>query len=344
VEIALEYIDNTASALPGTGSANNAAHPVSKTGASSGMGEKMKVLVVDDERLSSHNLGIQLRFVGEVPLFASSENAVAALQSTARTDVILAVVIGTVRKRDTAELLTDIQRECPRPMLLVIPAGQQAPTLSARLKPQVRVLQQSELNYEQFTSALQHARELQGLAPREHQSRIISASGAALFRSLTGHSRTIVQIRQTTEQVAKRDVTVLIMGESGTGKEVVARNLHYHSGRGNKPFIPVNCAVIAPDRCGVELFGQTQKAGVSEAILGLLDRANGGTLYFDEVSELPLNIQVLLLRYIEDRSFQRIGGGDFINSDVRIITGSGKPLEPLMQQGKFRADLYYTCV
>jgi sigma-54 dependent transcriptional regulator, flagellar regulatory protein len=341
VEIALENNDNTASVLPGTGAAAITAHPASKTGASSGVGEKMKVLVVDDERLSSHNLGIQLRFVGEEPQFSDSENCLAILQLAGGAAAILAVVIGNVKKRDTAELLADIQRECPSPMLLVIPAGQQVPALSAKLKPQVHLLQQSELNYERLTAALQQARQMQGLAPREHHSRIISASGAALFRSLTGHSKTIMEIRQTIEQVAKRDVTVLVMGESGTGKEVVARNLHYHSGRGKMPFIPVNCAAIAPDRYGVELFGQAQGPGVPEIIPGLLDRANGGTLYFDEVSELPLNIQVLLLRFIEDRSFQRIGSGDFINSDVHIITGSGKPLEPLMQRGKFRADLYY---
>jgi sigma-54 specific flagellar transcriptional regulator A len=303
--------------------------------------DKMKVLVVDDERLSSHNLSIQLKFVGETPVVASSENWLEVLELVGAESGLLAIMLGSIKKRDLAELLADVHLERPKlPLLVITQPDRQPPVVPASLKTNLQLLQESDLNYATLSVALLRARELRGFAPLELKSKIITASGSALFRSLSGRSRPIQQIRQVIEQVSKRDVTVLVLGESGTGKEVVARNLHYHSGRGERPFIPVNCAAIAPDRYGVELFGQARGNGVQETS-GLLDKAHGSTLYFDEVGELPLNIQTLLLRFIEDRSFQRIGGSESISTDVRIVAGSGKKLEALIQQGKFRPDLYY---
>lgn len=304
--------------------------------------DKMKVLVVDDERLSSHNLSIQLKFVGETPVLASSENWLEVLELVSAETGLLAIMLGSIKKRDLSELLADVHLERPKLPLLVITQPDCPPPVvsSASLKANLQLLQESELNYASMSVALQKARELRGFAPLELKSKIITASGSALFRSLSGRSRPIQQIRQVIEQVSKRDVTVLVLGESGTGKEVVARNLHYHSGRGDRPFIPVNCAAIAPDRYGVELFGQARGNGTQETS-GLLDKAHGSTLYFDEVGELPLNIQTLLLRFIEDRSFQRSGGSETISTDVRIVAGSGKKLDTLIQQGKFRPDLYY---
>src|SRR5690606_33648512 len=130
-----------------------------------------------------------------------------------------------------------------------------------------------------------------------------------------------------------------VRGESGTGKEIVARNLHYHSGRNDKPFIAVNCATIAPDHNGAELFGY--ESANQEARPGYIERADGGTLFLDEVGELPLNIQATLLRFREDRQFQRIGGHDVRSADVRVVAGTRQNLEAKMREGKFREDLYY---
>jgi len=296
----------------------------------------LKVLVIDDERLSSHNLGIQLRFVGESPLLCSS-NQWRDLATAQEPGLLLAVVIGVIRQNDPLALLSAVQQQFPGIGILVI-SNQPAldlSTLPSKVRAHTQVLNAAGLNYDSLCSALRKARELKGLAPRELHSKVISSTGSALFRSLSGQSPVIQQIRQQLQQVARRDVTVLVLGESGTGKEVVARNLHYHSGRGQAPFIAVNCATIAPDRYGVELFGEVGGSA------GLLERADGGTLYLDEVAELPLNIQTLLLRFLEDKCFHRGGGGELLSTDVRVVAATGQPLQLRMQQGLFRPDLYY---
>lgn len=302
----------------------------------------VRVLVVDDERLSAHNLGIQLKFVGESPLFASSENWLRALETNGGQDNLLAVVVGSVSKTELGLLLAELHRECPEHFLLLVRRKEGTlPVFSVSLKERLELLSEAELNYEMLTAALQRAREERGLAPRHLPSRIITPAGSALFRSLSGHSPVIQHIRELIHQVAPRNVPVLILGESGVGKEVVARNLHYHSGRGGQPFIAVNCAAISPDRYGVELFGQAKGPDVPEAVPGLFDRAQGGTLYFDEVGELPLSIQTLLLRFLEDRSFQRTGSAETVSMDVHILAGSNRRLEPAIERGSFRKDLYW---
>lgn len=298
--------------------------------------ELLKVLVIDDERLSSHNLGIQLKFVGETPLLCSSDQwaEVAAAQGA---ELLLAVLVGSIRRSDPGKLLAAVYQQFPGLGILLV-TNQSTPDLGM-LPPSgrssVQVLDEAALNYEAMSAALRKAREQKGVAPRVLQSKIISNTGSALFRSLSGKSRVMQQIRQQVQQVAKRDVTVLVIGESGTGKEVVARNLHYHSGRSEFPFIAVNCATIAPDRYGVELFGQADGAP------GLLERADGGTLYLDEVAELPVNIQTLLLRFLEDKCFHRSGGGELLCTDVRVVAGTAQNLQVRIQQGHFRSDLYY---
>lgn len=302
----------------------------------------VQILVVDDERLSAHNLGIQLKFVGETPVFSNSENWQRVLEAAGGHETLLAIVVGNVAKTDLGLLLAELHRECPELCLLLVRRQEGTlPVFSASLKERLELLSEAELSYEMLTAALQRAREARGLAPRSLPSRIITPAGSALFRSLSGHSPVIQQIRELIHQVAPRNVPVLILGESGVGKEVVARNLHYHSGRGGKPFIAVNCAAIAPDRYGVELFGQAKGPGVAEAVPGLFDQAQGGTLYFDEVGELPLPIQTLLLRFLEDRSFQRTGSAETVSMDVHILAGSNRRLEPAIERGAFRKDLYW---
>lgn len=307
-----------------------------------GSPDVLRVLIIDDERLSAHNLGIQLKFVGETPYFSTSETWLRAVASSGGQEQFVAVLIGSVSKTDLGLLLANLHRECPVLNILLLRNHEGTlPVFSASLRERLEVLPQAEFNHELLTAALLRAREARGLAPRRLQSRIITPAGSALFRSLSGHSPAIVRIRELIQQVAPRDVPVLILGESGSGKEVVARNLHYHSGRGGMPFIAVNCAAISPDRYGVELFGMARGPGVPETVPGLFDQAQGGTLYFDEVGALPLPIQTLLLRFLEDRSFQRTGSAETINVDVHILAGSNQRLEPAIERGSFRKDLYW---
>jgi len=164
-----------------------------------------------------------------------------------------------------------------------------------------------------------------------------------LFRCLVGKSTAMQKVRQDIEQVAVSDANVLILGQSGTGKEVVARNVHYHSKRRNKPFVPVNCGAIPHDLLESELFGHEKGAftGAITARQGRFAMAEGGTLFLDEIGEMTMAMQVKLLRVLEERVFERVGGTTAIHADVRIIAATNRNLEEMVKQGKFREDLYF---
>lgn len=169
------------------------------------------------------------------------------------------------------------------------------------------------------------------------------SSSSILFRSLVGVSQAVTKVRQLIEQVADTEANVLILGDSGTGKEVVARNLHYHSDRRDKPFVPVNCGAIPPDLLESELFGHEKGAftGAISARQGRFELANGGTLFLDEIGDMPLAMQVKLLRVIQERVFERVGSNKSIKADVRIIAATHRNLEDEITEGRFREDLFY---
>ncbi len=164
-----------------------------------------------------------------------------------------------------------------------------------------------------------------------------------LFRSLVGNSQVMQNIQHEIKQVATSDANVLILGESGTGKEVVARNIHYFSNRNTKNFVPVNCGAIPPDLLESELFGHEKGAftGAITSRPGRFSMAEGGTLFLDEIGEMTMAMQVKLLRVLEERVFERVGGTATINADVRIIAATNRNLEEMVQQGRFREDLYF---
>ncbi|MDX1519114.1 MAG: sigma-54 dependent transcriptional regulator, partial [Gammaproteobacteria bacterium] len=164
-----------------------------------------------------------------------------------------------------------------------------------------------------------------------------------LFRSLVGSSKSIQRVRKMIEKVAHTDANVLIIGESGSGKEVVARNIHYHSTRRSKPFVPLNCGAIPSELLESELFGHEKGAftGAISARQGRFEMAAGGTLFLDEIGDMSLSMQVKLLRVLQERTFERVGSNRSITADVRIIAATHVNLEEAIAAGKFREDLYY---
>ncbi|UTW14395.1 sigma-54-dependent Fis family transcriptional regulator [Marinobacterium rhizophilum] len=166
---------------------------------------------------------------------------------------------------------------------------------------------------------------------------------AGLFPDLVGGSESLLQVRRIMAQVAERDVSVLITGESGTGKEVVARSLHDHSGRRKGPFVPVNCGAIPAELLESELFGHEKGAftGAISNRTGRFELAQGGTLFLDEIGDMPLPMQVKLLRVLQERQFERVGGSKTLDVDVRILAATHKNLEQMIAEGLFREDLYY---
>lgn len=159
----------------------------------------------------------------------------------------------------------------------------------------------------------------------------------------TGHSPAVTELRQLIEQVANFDTTVLVLGESGTGKEVVSRAIHQRSPRRDGAFVAINCGAIPPDLLESELFGHEKGAftGALSARKGRFEMAEGGTLLLDEIGDMSLPMQVKLLRVLQERSFERVGGNQTIRCNVRVIAATHRDLESRIAEGKFREDLFY---
>jgi len=158
-----------------------------------------------------------------------------------------------------------------------------------------------------------------------------------------GQSTLISMVHRLIDQVARYDTNVLILGESGTGKELVARNIHELSSRTDKPFVPVNCGAIPAELIESELFGHEKGAftGAITARKGRFEIAEGGTLFLDEIGDMDLAMQVKLLRVLQERSFERVGGNETRRCNVRIIAATHRDLEKRIAKGTFREDLYY---
>ena len=169
------------------------------------------------------------------------------------------------------------------------------------------------------------------------------AHSAFSFGAIVGESPALRDVLARVEQVAQTSSTVLLRGETGTGKEMVARAIHINSARESRPFVRVNCAALAPGVLESELFGH-EKGSFTGAVarrLGRFELADGGTLFLDEVGDLPLDVQVKLLRVLQEREFERVGGAETVKVDVRIVSATHRDLEQQIADGTFREDLYY---
>ena len=164
-----------------------------------------------------------------------------------------------------------------------------------------------------------------------------------MFEEIVGSSPRLRAALERVTKVARTDCTVLITGETGTGKELIARAIHKRSDRADRPFVTVNCAAIPRDLIASELFGHEKGAftGALQRRLGRFELAQGGTLFLDEIGELPAETQVALLRVLQEREFQRIGGSQSIRADVRIIAATHRDLPAAIEAGSFREDLFY---
>jgi formate hydrogenlyase transcriptional activator len=165
----------------------------------------------------------------------------------------------------------------------------------------------------------------------------------SMFEDIVGSSEALRKVLRQVGKVAHSDSTVLILGETGTGKELVARAIHKRSNRGERAFIGVNCAAIPPSLIASELFGHEKGAftGATQRRMGRFESANGGTIFLDEVGDLPAEIQIALLRVLQEREIERVGSSRPIPVDVRVVAATHRDLDALVAEGKFRQDLLY---
>jgi two-component system nitrogen regulation response regulator NtrX len=173
---------------------------------------------------------------------------------------------------------------------------------------------------------------------RENETLRQKAEGPA---ELIGDSPVMTAVQSALSRVAQTNSRVLLTGEPGTGKDIAARAIHRLSKRANKPFVVLNCAVLRPDRLETELFGSVDGVMGEAARAGVLEQASGGTLFLDEVADMPLETQGKIVRVLQDQKFQRVGGQEVMETDVRVIASTNRDLLALTEQGHFRQDLYY---
>ena len=165
----------------------------------------------------------------------------------------------------------------------------------------------------------------------------------SMFEEVIGTSSALQMVLARAAKVAPTDSTVLIMGETGTGKELIARAIHKRSKRSDRPFISVNCAAVPSSLIMSELFGHEKGAftGAVQRRLGRFELAEGGTIFLDEVGDLPMETQIALLRVLQEREFERVGGTEVLRADVRVISATNRDLQAAIADGAFRSDLYY---
>ena len=305
------------------------------------MWRETKILLIDDDRDRRRDLAVILNFLSEDHLACSSsewQDAVAGLESSR---AVIGVLLGDVSARGGAvELIKQMGKWDENVPLMLI--GEPAPAdWPEEIRRRVLTSLEMPPSYNKLLDSLHRAqiyREMYDQAKSRGRQREPN-----LFRSLVGTSRAVQHVRQMMQQVADTEASVLILGESGTGKEVVARNLHYHSKRRQGPFVPVNCGAIPAELLESELFGHEKGAftGAITARSGSFELAEGVTLFLDEIGDMPLPMQVKLLRVLQERTFERVGSNRTQSADVRIIAATHKNLEKMIEEGTFREDLYY---
>ena len=305
------------------------------------MWREIKVLLVDDNEQRKHDMHVLLDFLGEEAFESDSKNWKSVADKTDDPMDIVACILGSSNSKSTAEMLNDIN-DWDKGMPIIYVGEDEVPAdLSEDIRRAIIAHVTMPPSYNKLLDSLHRAQIF-----REHfaHSRVRGERRPVqLFRSLVGTSREIQYVRELMHQVANKDVTVLITGESGTGKEVVARNLHYHSDRRDGPFVPVNCGAIPNELIESELFGHEKGAftGAITSRAGRFEMAEGGTLFLDEIGDLPLNMQVKLLRVLQERTYERVGGTKTIKTNVRIIAATHKDLEKMVEKEDFREDLFY---
>lgn len=303
------------------------------------MENKEKILIVEDEFIVANDLKMILKKGGYDVVGIASSAAQARTMITAKKPhwVLLDIILkGDETGIDLAwELI-----KCKTPFLF-ISANTNQTTLEAVKKTQpygfmVKPFREKDLLVMLDIARYRYA--LENRATANPQTNVNTA-----FTGIVGNSPLLQAILSKINIVAPTETSVLITGESGTGKERIAHTIHEHSGRKNKPIVVVNCAALPLSLMESELFGYEKGAftGANSRRIGKFEQADGGTLFLDEIGELPLDAQVKLLRVLQEKEIERIGGDQTIKVDVRIIAATNRSLEHEVAEGRFRLDLYY---
>jgi DNA-binding NtrC family response regulator len=300
----------------------------------------MDILIVDDEQPIRNLVRRFLEAMGHRILLA--ENGNQALSVTAKESV--EVVITDVRMPEMSglELLAAVKNQNPEMDVILMSAYSDLESAIQAVRLNAYDYIQKPLNLDYLKHMIKRVSEKR---PLERENVILEQGlrNHPKGNSFIGSSAQVQEILDLVEQVAQSDSTVLIQGESGTGKELVARLIHTKSPRGNKPFVPLNCAAIVPDLFESELFGHI-KGSFSGALrdnLGLFRSAERGTIFLDEIAEIPSAVQAKLLRTLQERCVRPVGGLQEFPVGVRVIAATNRSIQDAIKKGDLRKDLFY---
>jgi nitrogen regulation protein NR(I) len=299
-----------------------------------------RILIVDDDQSMRYSLNRMLE--GQGLQLSLAKNGAEALERFEQDRPDLVVMDIKMPGQSGLEVLREIKERDPKALVILMTAFGTTETAIEAMKygafdyilkpfdiPQMRGLVERALEVSRMM------KKIVSLPDREEAE--------AAEETLVGSSTAMQQIYKMIGQVAPTEVTVLLRGESGTGKEMAARAVYHHSRRGDKPFLPVNCAAIPETLLESELFGH-EKGSFTGALtrrIGKFEQCHGGTLFLDEIGDMTPATQAKILRVLQDRQFERLGGSERITVDVRVIVATNKDLEKAIREGSFRQDLYY---
>ncbi|MBO4368734.1 MAG: sigma-54-dependent Fis family transcriptional regulator, partial [Desulfovibrio sp.] len=304
------------------------------------MKEHAHILIIDDEK--NYLLVLQTLLEDEGYLVTALNDPETALTFLQESEVDVVVTDMKMPKISGQEVLQRIKKSWPHIPVLIM-------TAFGSIESAVEVMKYGAFDYitkpfsnDELLLSINNAVELSYAHQQYHllQQEMEDRYGV---HKLVGKSRAIRNVMAMVDRVAPIRSSVLLCGENGTGKELVARAIHYGSPRKDKPFVSVNCMALPSNSLESELFGYEEGslAGAVAMRRGRVEQADGGTLFLDEVTELSQDLQVKLLHLLQDRTFSRIGGSEEITVDIRLVAATNKDLNRLVEEGKFRDDLFY---
>ncbi|RKY74898.1 PEP-CTERM-box response regulator transcription factor [candidate division KSB1 bacterium] len=301
------------------------------------------ILVVDDEEGIRTQLKWALASEYRVLLAANEEQAIQVLENENPNLVILDIALATrTHNADGLQLLQKILAFNPKTKVVMITGNEKRALALQSIELGAYDFYQKPINMEELKITLKRALYIQKLE-LENEALFLRLQEKQKFADIIGSCPKMLEVFSIIKRISSTDATALIYGESGTGKELVARAIHFQSPRNKKPFVTINCGAIPENLLESELFGHEKGSFTGAHIQrkGKLEVANGGTVFLDEIGELSPALQVKILRFLQEKEIERVGGRTPIQLDVRVIAATNRDLNNEIETGRFRSDLYY---
>ena len=304
------------------------------------MSSKPRILIIDDEPDMLSGCAKIVSALGYIPIPVSNSKLALDILKEDEFDLVLCDLL--MPEVDGMQILQAVQHILTHTPVIIFSAYGTIDRAVAAMKAGAFDFIEKPFDANHLEIILEKGLRQRNLF-RERKNLLKQLEDKYRIDNIIGNSAAMQKIFELIENVAQSEANILITGESGTGKELIARSIHAHSKRNTKPFIPVNCGAFPENLFEAELFGYEKGSftGASHRKIGLLEFADGGTFFLDEVCELPVNLQVKMLRMLQDQTLRRVGGNELIQVDIRLISATNMDLNKALEEGYIREDFYY---